>query len=301
MSGGREVRAGGTRRRFVVGVMGVTVSALALAAMPAGSAFGSATAAPSAQCQAEELERPNGTHDVAVVDGDPTGRYIVGWQGLLWTDGAVEELTGPADNPEYPVDLAAVNSSGVVVGNTTVGNDSTDPWTYQSRTYSDLRNDGAGDWANGVNAGGDVVGFAWSGTDYIPQIWRAGDYENPRPLLAAEGAEPHAISDSGVAVDIAGDWAVGYSPDGGLRWNLRDGSVEELPGSIYTVNSSGDAAGAGETLYRADGSAIELPSPGDEGGVEAVSVVFERGGKHTAAGTFQRRSQGVNRPVLWTC
>lgn len=342
MSGGRDVRAGSRRRRVVVGV---AVSSLALVGT-AVSAHASSPAEQSGQCEVETLELPGDLSDVSVVGADPTGRYIVGSgrraneseAHLLWTDGAVQELSGPSYNDDYAIWLEAVNSSGVVVGNTQVGNDSIDPWSYEAGSYTDLRNETAGDWAVDINVDGDVVGFGWNGTTgEIPMVWPADDYANPQEIPSPAGVVVRAISDSGAiigyeeagdgqsypyywadatsegerlelpagvesasALDIAGDWAVGSFDQGGIRWNLRDGSVEPLPGKATLVNSAGDAGGVGGKIYRADGSTVELPLPDGETGSVDVAAVFDRDADSAAAGTFEDEA-GNTRPVVWTC
>jgi uncharacterized membrane protein len=140
-------------------------------------------------------------------------------------------------------------------------------------------------FADGIDEDGTVLGHLGGRPGETPYIWPLRG--SPYPLRASQGV------DSAAAYAIRNGWVVGYGQRGnhmvGLRWNLRDHSVEETstgyPVSL-SVNRWG-AVGAVGALIHSDGRVAPL-------GDDAQPLVVTDGG--TVAGMSRR--YGV--PTLWT-
>jgi len=239
------VRAGRRRerRRWLVPAGGgavLTVAALAavpLAAAPLGdhhtgpvaASDGPASPAPSApapptRCVGHRLPVPPGATESYVLDGDPSGRYLVGvartpsrtWT-LLWDNGRLTVLGPPNADTNYVV----VNSSGVVAG-------SADQvaWVYRDGRFSKLP--GPGLDIVDINERGDILGTDRTKNggrlddQRSPAVWPADAPGTVRTLAGPTGADAAAIDDDGtvVGIDNRGAWdsrALVWSPGGSVR------------------------------------------------------------------------------------
>lgn len=295
-----------------------------------------------AACTPQQLPVPadiNPAAHVSVMDTDPSGRYVLGAEagdggaGLLWVDGELEaKLVGPPNSAGMN-DLRAVNSAGVVLGES-YGADWY-VWTYQDGEYTTL----PGKYnARDINENGDVLGTRYAESTIVWPADAPGDgvtlpggqdvgadisdegvvigpddpyiegYDGKAYYWTDWESEPQILEHpagvrEALATGIAGDWVIGYAnndTDTGIRWNLAEGTVEKLPYYPSAVNSAGDI-GTGGTIHRADGTALELPSPSD--GADAVAnTVSEPGSTNVAAGTYDPAGNDTGRrPVTWTC
>lgn len=272
---------------------------------------------------------------VRVADTDPSGRYVLGYisgpydgdeRGLLWVDGELQtRLAGAhASEPDTHVNFSQVNSSGVVVGVTEIGNADSKPWKYENGETTTLP---GANWLLDINENGDILGTI---SNERTMVWVGGAPDERHELRG--DATGTGMSDQGVVVggdggghywpdlnstpqalenpagvesaypwDVAGDWAIGYSNDGsaaGVRWNLADGTVEGLPYGVHSVNSDGDVV-TSDALHRTDGSTFELPAP-DGSNTTSVVEITERGTDVVSAGSYEI-SDNIERPLTWTC
>ncbi|MGI5145729.1 hypothetical protein ACQEVC_04905 [Plantactinospora sp. CA-294935] len=129
------------------------------------------------RCTPHRLPLPDGATESQVLDGDPTGRYLVGvardprtartWT-LRWDRGAMTVLEPPTTDPARLL----VNSQGVVAGDGIAVRDGTAvqvSWVYRYGRYVDLTDSNGGYLGDvlDLNERGDVLGgirtFAYQG------------------------------------------------------------------------------------------------------------------------------------------
>ncbi|GAA2622715.1 hypothetical protein GCM10010399_62450 [Dactylosporangium fulvum] len=253
-------------------------------------------------CKAERLPIPDNVTMALVTAADPTGRTIFGRsypqpgtnQVILWRDGKATKIDVPGDAQA----INSVNAGGTAVGESTVDGKPV-AWLFSDGKVTRLPG-GDGATAEGINAGNVIVGSR----NRRPLIWRtpASDpVELPLPDGASNG-EAHAIDDDGTAVGtittgtgsvayawaadgtgrilptvgdpgnlgytaftVRNGWATGVSTATGLRWNLRTGQVEAVPGINIrpsTANTSGWMVGTdmqGRGVLIAAGRTLVLP------------------------------------------
>jgi hypothetical protein len=131
-------------------------------------------------------------HSAEVVGGDSTGRWHFGQSNpqantgtqhtLVWHDGA---LAGDAAQPGTEVNLRAINSSGVIVGEVNDKKTGIRPYVYRNGKFSPLKG-GVGE-ALAINDDGTIVGRLGSDTHPVLVRWRSADAE-PEPLRIPEGS-----------------------------------------------------------------------------------------------------------------
>jgi hypothetical protein len=259
---GTLLRASRQRVRFrralrVGGAAGLTAVALAVVPLAVGSIgadrhgdpVGAGTVAkgtmltsadpapdPPRRCTVQHLPVPPGAVESEVLDGDPTGRYLVGvarnsktgrvWT-LMWDRGRPTVLSPPASDSQH----LAVSSRGVVAGDGLLLRDGISElvaWIYQGGQYRRLptldRNTGASLSVVDINNRGDILGtgalVASAGTtpgrraDRVatrgPVVWPANDPATVRELAAPPGGgfvQGTGIADDGTVVGVRLDEA----------------------------------------------------------------------------------------------
>ncbi|CAL9324853.1 hypothetical protein [Streptomyces sp. SudanB182_2057] len=276
----------------------VSAMVLGLVTLPAGQA-GAAAAACTWQKRVWEL--PAGA-DVGTLDGYDGDRWAVGitgnrsWmgggitdpRGTLWDDGKVA-LRVSGEIPH----LNDVNASGLVVGDTIVGNEFVAITVDHDGTTHRLPGDPAWDnySADLVSDNGDIVGTATVDRKFRVVVWPAGAPGTYRVLPTPDVAYLHlqdvddqgriiAQSDSsvgGLVWDTDGQWRELAS--NGTPWAVRDGRVV---GGLNDTNAAAEWTARGG-LVRTIGS----------GAINATAV----GGHGTVGGHRFVNSQ--RQPVLW--
>jgi hypothetical protein len=134
---------------------------------------------PPTSCELELPPVPAEAWQSIAFGADPTGRIVYGRyylpggygvQPVLWIDG---ELV-PVDIPGNDASIAAVNSSGVAVGTSIVGegeDDHTVAWMYRDGAVTELAGDDARPVA--IAEDGTVIGTVSDGG--VPVMWRSPD------------------------------------------------------------------------------------------------------------------------------
>jgi hypothetical protein len=158
---------------------------------------------------------------------DPTGRYLAGYideseegkrHAVLWTAGAFTELAVPVAAPT-PL---AVNSRGMVAGRAQRNRVSTG-WLLHDGQFVELRAPaGAREvFVNGMNAKGDVVGYAdYSDDRSVAVVWWFGS-SRATVLSTSGNSVAFAIDDNGTAYGTLGDGdQPAYWPKGGPAQSL---------------------------------------------------------------------------------
>ncbi|WP_433213695.1 hypothetical protein ACQP00_02445 [Dactylosporangium sp. CS-047395] len=285
----------GRRRQRNRRVLAVATAAIAVGATLIGvSAFAlERPSSPPADdplptgCSVHRLPAPGPGTAVGV---DPAGGYAIGGLDdkpqdgvLLWAAGVLQVLEGAPLNA-YP---AAVNASGVVVGN---GGEATSiPWMLKDHTYTRLAlpPDAKSVTVSDINASGDIIGTAaWDAKSRIvrwnaarpgeftyvtttPAVARAASIADDGTILGDAGdagayvwrpdgtGEALKLPDgrpAGGATQLAGDWAIGWYDDGawtnhGVRWNIQTGAATLLDTFIPAAI---DATGAMVGVVRND-------------------------------------------------
>jgi hypothetical protein len=151
-------------------------------------------------CRVSELSPVLGSAYLAA--GDPTGRYVIGYQdagGKAWfviTDGQVRPLDTEALRPYEEVGLAAVNERGDIVGARTLNYSDFhhDAFLYRDGQFTLLPPLRAGDatYAGAINANGDVAGYSVGGGPQRAVVWPAANPGTVRALTVP--GEPDAIT-----------------------------------------------------------------------------------------------------------
>ena len=180
---------------------------------------------------------------------------------FIHRDGALTEI--PFDQPSYSLSGGAINESGQVVGEITLGTPGesgyTVPFFYDGETTHVLPTFGAGGGAHGINGAGDVVGYALldDGSSRA-MLWRDGQPIDISPC--GEGcfdARAHYITNSGA---IVGN--VRSTTSSSLRpFVYRDGTytfldVFESRASVAAINDAGIMVGARATPGATPGATI---------------------------------------------
>jgi hypothetical protein len=263
------VRVG--RRRQQVRTVGIAVlSVVVIAAGVVGYATtgprragpevpGVAPSATPQRCPVEVLGTiPDGLS--RVVATDPTGRYFVGYRDVgtqtkvvLWTDGRPREL----DVNGIPV---AVNANGVITGY--FGEDDTAiAWVYRNGYTTQLPRPAGygGSMPTGMNARGDIVGYAMKGAldRNLPLFWSV-DHPDRATSLSAPGTigeknvssmRATGINDERTIVGWIRDVPVSWSPEGVVRQlplpsGYNTGNPLHLRGryAYGTLGKTGDSA-----------------------------------------------------------
>jgi hypothetical protein len=239
-------------------------------------------------CTAQRLQIPAGATESLVVDGDPTGRYLVGVArndvtGRAWT---IRWDRGRMDIIDAPVTEAlnlAVNSHGVVVGDGMAGGATAGEhvaFVYRNGRFTTLR--GLAGSANDVvtvadvNERGDVLGADITEQQgeqlegaYVPKqrlvVWQASGAIRELARPAGEGwANATTIDDDGTVV--------GYrlGPDVGRAVSFGPSSspIPELP--RRDTSPATDTRGL---VWSVDGSVRELAAPAGYGPGTAATVL----------------------------
>jgi uncharacterized membrane protein len=226
----------------------------------------------TAACLAVDLPAPAGTVS-AVMGGDPTGRYLVGWVrypdglspvGALWQRGRYTEIDA-SSVPHVQMNYHDVNSHGVVVGErmTDYSSFHTDAFTYRGGKFTFLPPLRAGDstQAVGINSRGDVVGNSFDGS-HVPVLWPA---DRPGTVRALPVPDEHPFGGRALGIDEDGS-VVGYL-------------TPYPPGTPY--------------LWPADGRPRPLPMPG---GGDGIAVAIQGG---MVAGEVVDPATGAGSVALW--
>jgi len=214
-------------------------AAVAVASLPGGLADpapglspqvgASATAAPVA-CAVQRLPLPAGATAGEVTAGSPNGQYLAGvviekdnpGKPVRWAGARAESIpvagTGEA---------AAVNDSGVVVGEGQTADRRHYAWAYAGGEVIELPvpSGYTGAEATSVNAGGQVAGVLFDGDRAAAVVWQAPTATARVDVLDAPGgAMAFGISDSGVVVGGLHNGSAAY------RWNAQGlGSKLAMP------------------------------------------------------------------------
>jgi len=207
-----------------------------------------ASAAPAAKsCTETPLGRPEGLigegtaiPSVAVVEMDPTGRYIAGTTyaggntphvAVLWDNGVGRILPVPGQG----VRVTAIAANGTVLGSGVQGNGLTFGWIYRNQKVTKLKVPSGYvhvTYAEAINAAGDVVGNVSDAKEQRTDVavWPAATPDKPRILTQPTGKRVVAtgILDDGTVVG----WITGMA--GAYVWG-PDGRGRELPSPPGTI------------------------------------------------------------------
>jgi len=152
---------------------------------------------------------PSGSY-TSVLAVDSTGRYAVGAylpdgatgdRAVLWQDGVPTVLDTPGQDA-HPV---AVNSSGVVIGQSAIGDRFVD-WVAMNGTVFTPTSTATGDVRlAAINDRGMIVGAVGSGLHYVSMLWTSPTaVGTPLPMPGPNWlVGPQAINDDSVIVGIA--------------------------------------------------------------------------------------------------
>lgn len=242
-------------------------------------------------CQATALPTL-GHQRTEVVDGDPTGRYLVAsastfeesdyvYSVLVWVRGRPRLLDTEPLQPYVEIRPTGVNRHGAISGyRHEVPTAFQDPWLFRNGKFTILPELTPDD--------GTVLGILGGIPGGTPYIWPPRG--KPYPLSVPPGFN---LEDTNVAA-IRNGWVAGYGQQGnrlvGLRWNLRRHTVETTSADHplgLSVNRHGTIGAVGALIHR-DGRTVPL---GDDA---RPVVVTDRG---TAAGNT---TQFGGQPVVWT-
>ncbi|MBV1849034.1 hypothetical protein [Catellatospora tritici] len=212
------------------------VASPAVSPSPAAPRYdrGGAPALPTA-CKATAFPSPGGGHSY-VRAVDPTGHwaayrtYINGTNAKIWHDGKVDAVKMPGEDNGFE----AINSAGVAVGQTFVGEAGSNAMVYRDGGVAKLPG-GVGAAPSGINDDGVIVGEK----DHKPIVWRAAT-SRPEPLPMPEGftwGQANDIDDDGTIVGHVSDGT------GGSRvayvW-LPSGKGKALPAPVLDGVTAND-------------------------------------------------------------
>lgn len=159
---------------------------------------------------------------------------------------------------------------------------------------------------------GDIAGVVrYDDGRGVPYVWHADGTGEELPL--PDHVDPADVMAFG-ASDIEGEWVVGnlFTPeeDAAVRWNLEDGTVEQLKLNYApSINEDGLVGGARDpeaAVVDADSDIVFLPGlvdPAQNWFGDMVSEVSDDGGL-LAGQVFAGEDEGGNhilKAVLWEC
>ncbi|WP_211588873.1 hypothetical protein [Allorhizocola rhizosphaerae] len=220
---------------------------------------------PPESCVPVRLPVPDWAVSSQVRDGDPTGRYLVGWAAtaegfrrpLLWDRGTLIVLDTTSD-----LNHIVVNSAGVVAASGLTWQDGklrNVAWVYRDGAFTQLPQPGADNEfidVAGINERGDILGsdntLDWNEDtgEYHPQqlplVWPAaapGTFRRPAAPSGPGMVRANGIDDDGTVVGAR----IGIPPRRGevqetfsyaLVWS-PDGTVREVAGDSLTAVRDG--------------------------------------------------------------
>jgi uncharacterized membrane protein len=222
------------RRRLVTVAAAAVVVALVLGGVAIAAnggarqtrpAYPPSSPAPSCTVARLAAARPDNA-TIIVAAADPSGRYVVGEANepagvVLWTDGVPANIT-----TDTAVRVWAVNRSGTMVGEQTVGGMDSRPVVYRNGHFAVLPVPAGVDSAvaRAINTRGDIVGTAVLANRTTHAMrWPAGD--TAAGIVLPGGTQSSAaagIGDDGTVVGHIDDLAQPY------LWH-PDGRGEPLP------------------------------------------------------------------------
>ncbi|MEU6857923.1 hypothetical protein AB0B28_03460 [Glycomyces sp. NPDC046736] len=245
--------------------------------------------------------------------GTAVGRSLVDNvdKPYVWQDGVLTELDGAGS-------ANGINESGDIVGS--VGGDEwwlPALWPAGKTEPVELPVPEGTLWgsADEIRDDGTVIGtlgiqFDEDGIDVsTPYVWHPDGTGEALPAPEGFGKE-----DVLYTLDLAGDWATGYvlTPEyeGGVRWNLAEGTVEVLD-MVYApgVNAEGTAAGEGypSAVYQpAGGEVVELPglTAPEDNWFGDMATEIDPTGKLLAGQVYAGDDEydwHILKAVTWTC
>ncbi|MGX7669764.1 hypothetical protein [Plantactinospora sp. DSM 117369] len=234
---------------------------------PSGPAPATPPPAPT-RCTPHRLPLPDGATESQVLDGDPTGRYLVGvardartartWT-LRWDRGAMTVLEPPTTDPARLL----VNSQGVVAGDGIAVRDGTAvqvSWVYRYGRFVDLTDSNGGYLGDvmDLNERGDVLGgIRTSGYQGEP----AGTTGGPPELPGGAAGTP-----SGAGASPGGGPPDGYTDVSGRHPAIWAAGAEQSPtrlaedgtGSPYATGIDDDGTLVGGFLRFGAGWAVRM-------------------------------------------
>jgi hypothetical protein len=219
-------------------------------------------------CAGQRLPVPAGAPASAIVTAvDPTGEFVGGRSYypnnvrklVLWDNGSVHAVNVDG----FDMQINAINSSGVAVGSTFVGDGtSTRAFVIHGTTATLLPGDGAA--ALSINDSGVIVGTVPGGGRYVPVIWRSETAE-PQPLPLPPGltqGENYIIDDDGT---VAGEMKGTASAVGTIVLWQPDGTPADLAGDYPMTDQHGQPLDVNEVMlldYRDGWITIRLRDTG---------------------------------------
>lgn len=237
---------------------------------------------------------PAGINDEGVVAGFGFEHDEPVRTSFLYRDGETIELAA-AEGADATV--TDINADGDAVGYG-VGGNSALRWDFDSPDEVErLPSPQENAVANAIDDGGTAAGhtgFPDEGTEAA--LWNQDGGHEALPAL--DGAKHSSVE------SIRGDFATGFSTDSmedstQALWNLEEGTVSQLPDSLYKaydVNDSGVVGASTEDDRAAivrDGEVVTLPHAGGD-----VSQAYTVADDDTAAGSSEDAA-GNSQAVVW--
>lgn len=220
---------------------------------------------------------------------------------FLWTSGGGMRDLGTLGG--HSSGAAAISNGGTVVG----WSETTDGGEYHAFRWTEtggMQDLGTGA-ASGVNAGGDVVGYA--GANAVAVVWTASGDRQTLPLLPGTyQSAALAINDVGEVVGIA--WEPGCAEcyddvPHAFRWTVAKGMEDLFPNTAseaYAINEAGQVVGGvsqggvGGGAYRWAAGNVQLLGTGSFSGASGIN----RDGDVVGASPFDIDRGGL--AFLWT-
>ncbi|WP_422771897.1 hypothetical protein ACN28C_01920 [Plantactinospora sp. WMMC1484] len=236
------------------------------------------------RCVPQRLPVPEGATESQVLDGDPTGRYLVGvardlrsartWT-LQWDRGALTVLDPPTTDPPRLV----VNSRGTVAGDGIAVRDGTATrmsWVYRDGRFVDLADpDGSARGVVDINERGDILGDLHTLT-----------YQGRPAGAKASSPSSGGGAPTGGGTVVGGSGPVVWPADAAgrpIRLETPEGTysgyatgIDDDGTVVGGVHPAGSESTPRMTVWSPDGTPRTLAPPDGYGGTSATASI--RGG-----------------------